>query len=244
MKSGFDKNSVTDNKYYRWYLSIVENRINSPVPVGTYTEQHHIVPQSMGGSNANSNLVKLTAREHYLCHRLLPKFISNKEDRHKMYRAIFLMGSYSKYAVNKKSKFYQQAREDFVERQSNAMRGKTSPWSIEDIHKKAIKTRTERGTNVFITNNPMKCEESKQKKVEQTSGDNHYTKNKLSFYYRTEQSDWSEIVLRPNQTYQQWVIEQGWSEATYNKCIKMGEDWTPSRGKMKGIYIMRKINED
>jgi hypothetical protein len=38
-----------------------------------YTEQHHIVPRSFGGSDDISNLVKLTAREHYVAHLLLWK---------------------------------------------------------------------------------------------------------------------------------------------------------------------------
>lgn len=38
-----------------------------------YTEMHHIVPKCMGGDNSSSNLVRLTAREHYIAHRLLYK---------------------------------------------------------------------------------------------------------------------------------------------------------------------------
>lgn len=36
-----------------------------------YFERHHIIPKCLGGSNDESNLVYLTAKEHYLCHRLL-----------------------------------------------------------------------------------------------------------------------------------------------------------------------------
>ena len=38
---------------------------------GTYYESHHIVPRSEGGSNKYSNLVLLTAKEHYIAHLLL-----------------------------------------------------------------------------------------------------------------------------------------------------------------------------
>jgi hypothetical protein len=38
---------------------------------GTYYESHHIVPRSEGGSNKRSNLVLLTAKEHYMVHLLL-----------------------------------------------------------------------------------------------------------------------------------------------------------------------------
>lgn len=36
-----------------------------------YCERHHILPLCMGGSNASTNLVYLTAEEHYIAHQLL-----------------------------------------------------------------------------------------------------------------------------------------------------------------------------
>ena len=38
-----------------------------------YKEKHHTIPKCIGGSNDASNLVELTAREHFLCHHLLTK---------------------------------------------------------------------------------------------------------------------------------------------------------------------------
>jgi hypothetical protein len=38
-----------------------------------YTELHHIIPRCLGGNNSNANLVRLTYREHFLCHWLLCK---------------------------------------------------------------------------------------------------------------------------------------------------------------------------
>ena len=40
---------------------------------GVYYETHHIVPRCQGGNNSKDNLVKLTAKEHYLAHALLAK---------------------------------------------------------------------------------------------------------------------------------------------------------------------------
>lgn len=59
------------NKYTNWYYSIIQNaqtRTNDG-----YTERHHIIPKSLGGDNLKDNLVRLTAREHFICHRLLTK---------------------------------------------------------------------------------------------------------------------------------------------------------------------------
>ncbi len=36
-----------------------------------YFEKHHIVPKCMGGSNAKGNIVLLTAKEHFMAHKLL-----------------------------------------------------------------------------------------------------------------------------------------------------------------------------
>jgi hypothetical protein len=38
-----------------------------------YFERHHIIPKSLGGNNSTTNLVNLTAREHFICHWLLVK---------------------------------------------------------------------------------------------------------------------------------------------------------------------------
>lgn len=36
-----------------------------------YYENHHILPRCLGGTDEKENLVLLTAREHYVCHKLL-----------------------------------------------------------------------------------------------------------------------------------------------------------------------------
>ena len=43
-----------------------------------YGENHHIIPKCMGGTNKKENIVKLTAREHFICHWILTRiFPSN-----------------------------------------------------------------------------------------------------------------------------------------------------------------------
>jgi hypothetical protein len=50
-----------------------------------YTERHHIVPRSLGGSNSASNISKLTAREHFIVHLLLVKITKGPELRKMCY---------------------------------------------------------------------------------------------------------------------------------------------------------------
>lgn len=43
-----------------------------------YTEKHHILPRSMGGSDSADNLVDLTPKAHFLAHRLLAKMYGGR----------------------------------------------------------------------------------------------------------------------------------------------------------------------
>ena len=48
-------------------------------PATGYTERHHIVMRSMGGSDDPTNLVVLTGREHWIAHLLLHKIHHNSK---------------------------------------------------------------------------------------------------------------------------------------------------------------------
>lgn len=74
-----NKGMFIDNKYTNWYYQIVD-RAKERLIDG-YVEKHHIVPKSLGGTDDRSNLVILTAREHYLCHLLLTKMTEGMHRR-------------------------------------------------------------------------------------------------------------------------------------------------------------------
>lgn len=79
-----------ENKYTKWYLDIINNRLDNPLPKSLYQEKHHIIPKGLGGNNKKENIVSLTAREHYICHRLLVKMTTGK-DKMKMAYALRMM---------------------------------------------------------------------------------------------------------------------------------------------------------
>ena len=58
--------------YIKHYNLLIEKRKTNPIN-NEYTELHHIVPKCMGGTDEKNNLVRLTAREHYIAHALLYK---------------------------------------------------------------------------------------------------------------------------------------------------------------------------
>jgi len=57
-----------------------------------YYEKHHIQPKSLGGTNDNENLVRLTAREYFICYWLLVKMYDKGTiERNKMLCALWRM---------------------------------------------------------------------------------------------------------------------------------------------------------
>lgn len=57
--------------YKKCYDSIISRSKNRKLE--GYKERHHVIPRCMNGTNDISNIVELTAREHYVCHQLLIK---------------------------------------------------------------------------------------------------------------------------------------------------------------------------
>jgi hypothetical protein len=55
-------------KHYNQLIARANNRL-----VDGYCESHHIIPRCLGGDDSTSNLVNLTAREHFIAHLLLVK---------------------------------------------------------------------------------------------------------------------------------------------------------------------------
>jgi uncharacterized lipoprotein YmbA len=75
------------SKYVLWYDWLISRAINRTTP--EYTERHHIVPRSLGGTNERGNIVRLTYREHFLAHWLLVMLTTGAEQkkmRHALYR--------------------------------------------------------------------------------------------------------------------------------------------------------------
>jgi hypothetical protein len=61
-----------ESKYSKWYNNLI-HKAQLRGSIQGYKETHHIIPRSFGGDNIKSNVVQLTAREHYIAHALLWK---------------------------------------------------------------------------------------------------------------------------------------------------------------------------
>lgn len=90
-KFAFSQHQFKNNKYTRWYFNIM----SSPYTGEGYSETHHIIPKAMGGPNSKSNLVRLTARQHFVAHSLLRKMTEGqlRQKAEAGFRAVALMKS-------------------------------------------------------------------------------------------------------------------------------------------------------
>jgi len=76
-------------KVYNQMISKAQTRI-----IEGYTEKHHIIPRCVGGTDDKSNIISLTAREHFISHMLLCKIYPNN---HKLWYAANMMANRSGY---------------------------------------------------------------------------------------------------------------------------------------------------
>jgi hypothetical protein len=77
---------------------------------GHYFEKHHITPKCKGGDNSKTNIVYLTAREHFIAHWLLWLIFKDRQMAlafHKMF------SRNNNHSRNFSSKDYEKAREAF-----------------------------------------------------------------------------------------------------------------------------------
>jgi len=115
----------TDSKYTTIYYQIVERAKGRNIT--GYTENHHIIPKSIGGDNATENMVHLTAREHFICHWLLTKMTSGAE-YHSMIHALNGMkrvnNMQERYSTKITSRVYEKIKPIAAKIHSEFMTGK------------------------------------------------------------------------------------------------------------------------
>jgi hypothetical protein len=103
-----------------------------------YVEKHHVIPRCLGGSDDKTNLVELTAREHFIVHKLLCKIYPNEDKLFFAYRMMAVMKNSKDndrdYYVS--SREFEEIRILANEKIGNAARGrKLPPKSQESIEK-------------------------------------------------------------------------------------------------------------
>ena len=177
-----DLNYFQDTRYKTLYENIISNAAIKNHGKTGYFEIHHIIPKSFGGSDNWSNLVKLTAREHFLCHYLLTKMVdSDTKDHHLMCHAFGMMGSEGEGQQRyMNSRLFESARIGFSKRMSIVQGGENN---------------SQYGSR-WITN--FKTKENKKVKPEELQGylNNGWVKRRVYDFSKFDQYG-NKIVKRP-----------------------------------------------
>ncbi len=103
-----------------------------------YIEQHHIIPRCIGGTDDKSNLAILTAREHFIAHKLLCEIYPNNDKIFFAYRmmAIMKQSNDNERLYNISSREFDRIRTESIKKIGNMNRGKKLlPKSKESIEK-------------------------------------------------------------------------------------------------------------
>jgi hypothetical protein len=88
--------------YKNIYDRLVQNAQNRNL--SGYAERHHIVPKCMGGDNSKSNVVHLSAKEHFIAHKLLVRIYPHTKG---VWYALIAMGR----IVEFKSRIFESERQ-------------------------------------------------------------------------------------------------------------------------------------
>lgn len=118
-----------NNKYTKWYFAIVESaKVNSH---SGYIEKHHIIPRCMDGSDDASNIVALSARQHFVCHLLLTKMVDQDHYLSKLKYAAILL--YTVHDQKITSKMYETLKSnikqtpEWINKRTKGLKGRVSP---------------------------------------------------------------------------------------------------------------------
>jgi hypothetical protein len=108
-----------------------------------YKERHHIIPRCMGGTNTPENLVDLTAREHFIIHKLLCEIYPAETKLHyALWRMMHLQTKNHERSYNISNREYnirKQIHKEYIKQLGLSNKGKKH--SQETILKRAASLR-------------------------------------------------------------------------------------------------------
>lgn len=174
------------NKYTSWYTAITSRAKTRQLD--GYSETHHIIPRSLGGQDTVDNLVKLTAREHFICHWLLTKIHTTGTDRWKMLNALRMMRAENpgqqRYETKITSRVYEHLKLEYSVLQSIKVSGENNPMYGDKFYRSEGGRLSQRNA-VLGEKNGAKSAEARQKISDSKLGKKRPTfseewRNKLS----------------------------------------------------------------
>ena len=158
-----------DNKYTKMYFQIIQKAKDRIIHTGYY-EKHHIKPKSLNGSNNTDNIVRLTAKEHFIVHWLLTKMCINENHTRKMKYAMRSM-CWNKTGNRIISGWqYELARKKVSESSKGRIVGDSTRKKLSVAGKKRFENEENRKKmGISISNSPLsKCTEERKLKISNT----------------------------------------------------------------------------
>jgi hypothetical protein len=151
--------------YLKIYNSIIERGKNRVL--SGYGENHHIVPKCVGGTNKKWNLVKLTAKEHYICHMLLCE-IYPKENKLKYAFWRMCNVGYSKYQERNyrvSGIVYERLKKEMSIIISENRKGKPTTFGYKHTTESKLKIKENRLKQIITDDAKNKMSESHKNKL-------------------------------------------------------------------------------
>lgn len=156
-------NIFKSNKYKKWYFSIINrSREDHRTRGKIYLENHHIIPKCLKGKNTKSNLVLLTAKEHYICHCCLVKAVID-EYKNKMIWALAAMKRSNKNQKVRSALTYAMSRK-WLTGKNNPMYGTKRSEYVKQQVSKANKGKPGWNKGLKLGSNPAQSQKMKGNK--------------------------------------------------------------------------------
>jgi len=111
------KDSTMD--YLKIYNDLISKRKMVPSEED-YTERHHIIPKCMGGLDDEDNLVRLSAREHFIAHKLLYRHYKTSKLAHAWFMMTATSSNQNRFITSSQ---YESARKAHSKALSESMKG-------------------------------------------------------------------------------------------------------------------------
>jgi hypothetical protein len=219
--------------YKKIYDDIVQKRMIDPCDA-EYTENHHVIPKSLGGSDDASNVVTLSAREHFLCHLLLTKiYAEGTPEWCKMIKAFAYMcwaqSDEQQRYVN--SRFYQTLKTSFSKAQSIQQSGeKNSQHNTMWIFNEELKLSKKIDKNEsipagwqkgYVLDWPKYFAEKSKKNNQQKKHREKLDKLKnIMYYYRDNEISMRELSKKFNVGHNVYVSFERYFKDEYREIVK------------------------
>lgn len=137
-------------RYIKLVNYVLEHQLEHQNASG-YTENHHILPKSMSGSNKPENIIKFTARQHFLAHWMLWKAYQNKTAT----RAFWLMRHTMNRVQNRNKKLSSVVYEKLRIEHSYRMSSKNHPLFGKKFSNATKNKMSQNHADFTGKNNPM-----------------------------------------------------------------------------------------